>query len=190
MTMKRPQRYLLMMLSSAAVAWIVLRLLPIHVALALAAVIVLIALVLAVAARHLFLGRFRARRRQWARAIESYQRFEKMLLTRRLAGWLAPVHLGIYTLDGVARTRNLIAEALIPQQKFDEAEGWLRTALQRDPLYAVPYTNLGTIAALRGQDTVARRHFQKAVDLGFSPALAEQLFQRARHRAHAKQPRD
>jgi tetratricopeptide (TPR) repeat protein len=188
MMLKRPQRYLLMILSSAAVAWTVLRLLSLKAALWLAATLLAIALVLAVWARHGFIGRWHARRRRWDKAVASFQRFEKMLLTNRLSGWLAPLHLGIHTLDGVARTRNLIAQALMQMQKSDEAEGWLRAALTRDPLYAVPYANLGTIAAWRGQDAMARRHFQKAVDLGFSPVVAEQLFQRARQRARADSP--
>lgn len=185
MMLKRPQRYLLMILSSAAVAWTVLRLLPWKIALGLGLVLVAIALILVLWARHLFMGRWHARRRQWAKAIASYRRFETMLLTNRLSGWLAPLHLGLHTLDGVARTRNLIAQALMQSQKSEEAEGWLRASLQRDPLYAMPYANLGTIAAWRGQDAMARRHFQKAVDLGFSPVVAEQLFQRARQRARA-----
>jgi len=68
--------------------------------------------------------------------------------------------------------------------KPDEAEGSLRSALQRDPLYALPYVHLGTIAALRKQDAVALRHFQKAVDLGYSPQAAEQALRRARQRAN------
>jgi tetratricopeptide (TPR) repeat protein len=190
MSPKRPQRHLLMILSSLAVGWIILRLLPLRAALLLGAVLAIVAMIFAGWARHLIVGRFRARRHRWDKAIESYQRFEKMLLTNRLSGWLAPVHLGIYTLDGVARTRNLIAQALMELKRLDEAEGWLRASLQRDPLYAVPYTNLGTIAALRQQDAIARRHFQKAVDLGFSPDVAEHLFQRARQRAHAAQSSD
>ncbi|HMN45377.1 MAG TPA: tetratricopeptide repeat protein [Povalibacter sp.] len=183
--LKRPQRYLLMILSSIAVAWTVLRLLPLKAALGFALVPIAMVLVLIVWARQLFVGRWHTRRRQWEKAVASYQRYEKMLLMNRFSGWLAPLHLGIHTLDGVARTRNLIAQALMQMQKPDEAEGWLRASLQRDPLYAVPYTNLGTIAAWRGQDAMARRHFQKAVDLGFSPVMAEQLFQRARQRARA-----
>ncbi|HEY6640774.1 tetratricopeptide repeat protein [Povalibacter sp.] len=190
MPLKRPQRYLLMILSSAAVTWTVLRLMPLTTALWLGLVFVIGALILAVWARHLLMGRVRARRRRWALAIESYQRFEKMLLTQRLSRWLTPVHIGIYTLDGVARTRNLIGEALMELRRPEEAEGWFRAALQRDPLYPVPYTNLGTIVALRGQDAEARRHFQKAVALGFSPVAAERLFQRARQRAHTERSLD
>ena len=192
MNPKRPQRYLLMILSSAGVIWIVLRLLPWRIALGLAAAVVLIALVLCVWARHMLLGRLRLRRRRWAKAVESFQRFEKMLLTNRFAGWLAPLHLGIFTLDGVARTRNLIGESLLHLERLDDAEGWLRSALQRDPMYAVPYAHLGTIAALRSQDAVAHRNFQKAVDLGFSPVAAEQMLRRARHRANksAEAPAD
>lgn len=173
-----------MILSSAAVIWIVLRLLPLATALWVVVVAAVAALVLAVLARHFLIGRYRAQRRRWAAAAESYQRFEKMLLTSRFSGLLAPLYLGVYTLDGVAVTRNNIAQALINLGRLDEAEGWLRSALQRDPLYAVPYTNLGIIAVLRRQDSHGRRHFQKAVDLGYSPAAAQQLLQRAQAKAH------
>lgn len=182
--MKRPQRNLLMILSSAAVIWVVLSLFPLAVGLWVAVALIALGLVLTAWGRDFMIGRYRSRRREWDKAIESYQRFEKMLLTSRFGELFVPLYLGIYTFDGVAIARNNIAQALMNLGKLEEAEGWLRSALQRDPMYAIPYTNLGTIAALRGQESHARRQFQKAVDLGYSPTGAQQLLRRALARAN------
>lgn len=183
--MKRPQQILLMLLSSAAVAWLVLRLMPPVVALGVGAAFILMTLVLMIWARQLLIGRYRSRRRQWQKAIESYQRFEKMLLTNRYSSLLMPLYLGIYTLDGVAITRNHIAGALMHLEKLEDAEGWLRSALQRDPLYAIAYVNLGLIAAIRKEESAARRYFSRAVELGYSLANAQQLLARALARGKA-----
>jgi tetratricopeptide (TPR) repeat protein len=176
--LKRPQRNLLMILSSIAVIWLLLRLLSWKVALGVAAALFVLALILMVVARHFLLGRYRSSRRKWEGAIASYRRFEQMLLTRKFGSIVSPLFLGVYTLDAVAVTRNHIGHALIQQRKLDEAEGWLRSALQRDPLYPVPYIELGTIAALRGQASFARQQFKKAVELGYSPARAQELLAR------------
>lgn len=175
-----------MILSSAAVIWLVLRLTPWLVVAWLAATVVAILLGLAIWGRHLMIGRYRVRRRQWPKAIESFQRFEKMQLMNPHASLLLPLYLGIYTLDGVALARNHIAQALIHLNEMDDAEGWSRSALQRDPLYPLPHVNLGIIAATRNQEVQARREFQKAVNLGFNPALAQQLLARALRKAKAE----
>jgi len=177
--MKRPQRILLMLLSSAAVIWLVLRLMPGAIAFGVGVAVLLMVLVLAGWARHLMMARYHMRRRQWTKAIESYQRFEKMLLTSHYSGLLIPLYLGIYSLDGVAIVRNNIAQALMKLGKLDEADGWLRSALQQDPLYAIPYLNLGTIAAIQRQEALARRQFRTAVELGYSPIGAQKLLARA-----------
>lgn len=182
--MKRPQRNLLIILSSIAVIWVLLRLMPLSTGLWIAAGLLALGLILSVLGRDFLVARYRSRRRDWAKAIASYQRFEKMLLTSRLGDLLVPLYLGIYTFDGVAITRNNIAQALMNLGKLEEAEGWLRSALQRDPMYATPYINLGTIAVMRGQESHARRHFQRAVDLGYSATGAQQALAKALARAN------
>lgn len=168
-----------MILSSAAVIWLVLRLIPPLIALWLAGVFLLAGVVLIFFVRHLLMGHYRMHKRDWTRAIERYQRFEKAVLTHRVTVIASALFIGIYTVDAIALTRNRIAQAMVRQGKLDDAEGWLRSALQRDPLYCIPYTQLGTIAALRGQERIARREFQRAVDLGFWPEHAQQLLSRA-----------
>ena len=137
-----------------------------------------IALILMAIAWRFLMGRYRLRKRDWVKAIDHYQRFEKMLLTRRIGAVVAPLFLGVYTHDAVAVTRNQIADALIQQRKLEEAEGWLKSALQRDPFYPVPYIYLGTVAALRGQLSHARQQFRKAVELGYNPARAQETLAR------------
>jgi tetratricopeptide (TPR) repeat protein len=176
--MKRTQRNLLVILSIIAASWILLRQLPLITALWTLGAVVLIGVILIVLARDFFIGRYRARKRDWHKALERYQRFERKLLTRRWTTLLAPLYFGIYTFDGVALVRNNIGQSLMNLDKLDEAEHWLRSALQRDPLYAIPYINLGIIAGMRGSEAVAKREIRRAVELGYSPVGAQQVMRK------------
>jgi tetratricopeptide (TPR) repeat protein len=177
--MKRPQRNLLVILSALAVLWVVL--LQLHPLLSLWLVVaaVVFGVGLLIYARDLLVGRYRTGKHEWRKAIECYARFEQKLLATRLSIVLLPIYLNIYSFDGVAIVRNSIAHCLVNLGEFDDAARHLRSALQRDPLYAVPYTNLGTIAALRGDSPSAQLEFRRAVELGFSPASAQELLRRA-----------
>jgi tetratricopeptide (TPR) repeat protein len=185
--MKRPQRNLFAILSALAVLWLVLLRVPGLAALWLLVALCVFWLGLSLYARDLFIGRFRARRRQWREAIESYAKFEKQLGETGLGSVLIPIYLSIYSFDGVAIARNNIGRSLIELKEFADAEHWLRAALQRDPLFALPYTGLGTIAALRGDAKSAEREFRRAVELGFNPTAAQTLLRRALEQAEKKQ---
>jgi tetratricopeptide (TPR) repeat protein len=119
------------------------------------------------------------KRRRWEQAIERYERFEKKLLRARWSQLTVVLYLGIYSLDGVAIARNNIGQALMNAGDLDGAVRWLRSALQRDPLYAVPYVNLSVIAAMRKDETTARREMTRAVQLGFNPNSAQRILRRA-----------
>lgn len=175
---KRTQRNLLVILSTTAVVWILLQQLPLMLALPVVGVMVAVALASMLWGRDFIVGRYRFNRREWRPAIESYQRFEKKLLGSRWSGLLIPIYLGIYTFDGVALVRNNIGQAFMNLRELDAAAGWLRAALQRDPLYATPYVNLGVIAAMRKDGARAQREFQRAVDLGYSPTGVQQLLRK------------
>ena len=176
--MKRTQRNLLIILSVITASWILLRQLPLVTALWTLGAVVVIGLILAILGRDFFIGRYRARKRDWQKALERYQRFEQKLLTRWHSALLAPLFFGIYTFDGVALARNNIGQALMNLGKLDEAEQWLRSALRRDPLYSIPYINLGIIAGMRRNEAVAKREIRRAVELGYSPAGAEQVMRK------------
>lgn len=187
--MKRPQRNLLIVLSALAVLWLVLFRLPPLLALWLAVAVVVFGCGLLLYSRDLLAGRYRAGKGEWRKAIERYSRFEQKLLASRLSIVLLPLYLNVYSFDGVAIMRNNIALGHINLNELDEAVRWLRLALQRDPLYAVPYTNLGTVAALRGETATARLEFRRAVELGFNPGVAQTLLRRALAKA-AKRAQD
>jgi tetratricopeptide (TPR) repeat protein len=180
----RPQRNFLLILSPVAILWPFVRTVPWSAGRWLALAVLLLALVLLVLGRDFLIGRYRMRKRQWHSAIDRFRRFERKLENATLGALLVPLYLSLYTFDGIAVTRNNIALALMNLGQLDEAEGWLRAALRRDPLYAMAYVNLGTIAALRRDEVAARRQFQRAVDLGYSATGAQLLLRKALARAN------
>jgi tetratricopeptide (TPR) repeat protein len=183
--MKRPPRNLLIILTALAVAWLVLRmLLPLIEALWAAAGLLALGLILVVWGRDFVIGRYRMRRRDWQRALERFKRFEHKLLDNPLSALLMPLYVGIYSFDGVAIARNNIGVCLINLTEMDQAVRWFRAALQRDPLYPVPYINLATIAATRNDAATIQREIRRAVELGYSPAGAQLLLRRLLARAN------
>ena len=184
--MKRTQRNLSIIITAIALAYLVLIRLPLWFALGAAALLVVTGIVLAILGRDFMIGRYRASRRDWQQALTRYQRFEKKLIKSRLGVLLAPLYLSIYSFDGVAVVRNNIGQALMNLKELDQAEASLRSALQRDPLYPLPYLNLGFIAAMRHQPELAEREMRRAVQLGYSPTIAEKLLRSALAEANAE----
>jgi len=174
--LKRPQRNLFIIMSVLAMVYLLATRLPREVTLYLGAAVLVVAAVLAVWARDFLVGRYRMRQRRWREAAERYQRFEAKLLAVSWGKLAVVLYLSFYSFDGVAICRNNIGQSLMNMQDLDGAEQWLRRALQRDPLYAVPYLNLGVVAALRGDKERAVREFGRAVQLGFDPQGAQRLF--------------
>lgn len=177
--MKRPQRYLFIIMTAMVAVYLLLTRLPGRAALALLAVFVLLLIVAAIWGRDWFIARRHARARRWSQAIERYERFEKKLHNPVFARLSVVLYLGIYSLDGVAVARNAIGQALLNSGDYDSAVRRLRTALQSDPLYPVPYVNLAVIAAMRSDETTARREMTRALQLGFNPNTARRILSRA-----------
>ncbi|MGH8177817.1 MAG: tetratricopeptide repeat protein [Steroidobacter sp.] len=177
--MKRTQRNLFIIMAAMVAFYSIVTRLPWQAALSVAAAVLVAFIAMAIWGRDYFIGRRHTRRRDWARAVESYQRFEKKLLSAPWHRATVVLYLGIYSFDGVAITRNNIAQSLMNAGELDRAVAWLRSALLRDPLYAAPYVNLSVIAAMRRDEATARREMQKAVHLGFSPAAAQRILRLA-----------
>lgn len=177
--MKRPQRYLFIIMTVMVAVYLLLTRLPGEAGLALLAALALFALVVSVWGRDHFIARHHAKRRRWTQAVERYERFEKKLLRARWPKLTVMLYLSIYSLDGVAVTRNSIGQILLNAGDLEGAVRWLRAALQRDPLYAVPYVNLSVIAAMRRDENMARREMTRAVQLGFNPNSAQRILRRA-----------
>jgi tetratricopeptide (TPR) repeat protein len=177
--MKRTQRNLFIIMAAMVAFYSIVTRLPWQAALAVAGAALVGFIALAVWGRDYLAARRHARRRQWPLAIERYQRFERKALK---AGWrrLAVVLcLGVYSFDVPAIARNEIGQAYVNANDLEQAAAWLRSALQRDPQYAVPYVNLGVIAALRRDAAGARREMSKAVQLGYNVQAAQRILRRA-----------
>lgn len=159
--------------------YLILIRLPPQISLWLAGCLVAFALALMLWGRDLLIARHHTKRRRWSEAAGRYESFEKKLLASPWPRFTVPLYLGIYSFDGVAIARNHIAQSLINAGDLDGAERWLRSALLRDPLYAVPYINLGVIAAMRRDKPTAEREMLKAIRLGYNPAEAQRLLRRA-----------
>ena len=159
--------------------YLVLIRLPPQISIWLAGSLAAFALTLVLWGRDFLIARRHTRRRQWTQAARRYELFEKKLLAAPWPWLTVPLYLGIYTFDGVAVARNNIAQSLISAGDLDGAERCLRSALLRDPLYAVPYINLGVIAAMRRDKKTAEREMLKAIRLGYSPAEAQRQLRRA-----------
>lgn len=180
---KRPQRNLFIIMSVMVMVYLLAIRLPPQITAYLGAAVLAVSAVLMIWGRDLLMGRYRARQRRWREALERYQRFEAKLLAVSWSKLAVVLYLSLYSFDGVAICRNHIAQSLIHMEDLDGAEQWSRRALQRDPMYALPYLNLGVVAAMRGDKQRAAREFRRAVQLGFDPQAAERLFRRVTERA-------
>ena len=174
--MKRPQRNLFIIMSLMVMIYLLATRLPGIAVLYLGATLLAAVVPFMLWSRDFLIGRYRSRQRRWQEAADRYQKFEAKLLQVRWTGLAAVLFLSLYTFDGVAICRNNIAQSLMNLRELDTAEQWLRRALQRDPLYALPYVNLGVVAAMRGDKERAVREFGRAVQLGYSPEGAQRLF--------------
>jgi predicted Zn-dependent protease len=166
--------------------YLLLTRLPGNAALALLAGIALLAIVTAIWGYDWFIARRHASRRRWPQAIERYERFEKKLRNGLFARLSILLYLGIYSVDGIAVTRNAIGQVMLGAGDLDGAVRRLRAALQQDPLYPVPYVNLAVIAAKRNDEAAARREMTRALQLGFNPNTAQRILRRALAEAQAR----
>jgi predicted Zn-dependent protease len=183
---KRPQRYMFIIMTVMVAVYLLLTRLPGNAALALLAGIALLAIVTAIWGYDWFIARRHASRRRWPQAIERYERFEKKLRNGLFARLSILLYLGIYSVDGIAVTRNAIGQVMLGAGDLDGAVRRLRAALQQDPLYPVPYVNLAVIAAKRNDEAAARREMTRALQLGFNPNTAQRILRRALAEAQAR----
>ena len=60
------------------------------------------------------------------------------------------------------RVINNFAIALWDRGQVDEAIGYFEQAIKKDPVYAEPHVNLGTIFQIRGDEELALKHYARA----------------------------
>lgn len=177
--MKRPQRYLFIIMTVLVVVYLLLTRLPPLASLALLGMLALYVLIVSIWGRDLFFARRAAKRGEWAKAQARYEKLEKKLQRARWHRLAVVLYPNIYRFDGVAIMRNNIGQMLINAGELDQAVQWLRAALQRDPFYPVPYVNMALVAAKRRDEAGARREMTRAVQLGFDPRAAQRILRKA-----------
>jgi tetratricopeptide (TPR) repeat protein len=178
-SMKRTQRNLFIIMAAMVAFYSIVSRLPGMAALAVLGAALIVIAVLAILAREYFASKRLMRRRQWQAAIEKLKKLEQKLLKASWQRASSLLYLNVYTFDGVALVRNQVAQCFMNLDDFDQAVRWLRSALLRDPHFAIPYVNLALIAAQRKDETNARREMSRAIQLGFNPATASRLLRRA-----------
>lgn len=177
--MKRTQRNLFIIMAAMVAFYSIVSRLPGIAALAVLATALIMVAVFAILAREYFASKRLMRRRQWQAAIDKLKKLEQKLLKASWKRASTLLYLNVYTFDGVALVRAQVAQCFMNLEDLDQAVRWLRSALLRDPHFAIPYVNLALIAAQRRDEATARREMSRAVQLGFSPATATQLLRRA-----------
>lgn len=130
-------------------------------------VVVMLFVVIIASGRDFFVGRRRMKQQRWEDAACCFAKFEAQQLDSRWRWATAPLFVGLYTYDGVAIALNNQGVVRLNQGERTQAEGLLRRALERDPLYAIPHVNLALLAASAGDTASALREQELAQMLGF-----------------------
>lgn len=123
--------------------------------------------------RQFFAGRRHLKKKRWVDAISCFQQFEAELNAspwKRRFSWLAA---GVYTTDPVALARNNIGVIHLENGKLELASAAFRSALERDPQYAVPHLNLAVVAAKRDDRGAVDAELAEAARLGLTDAKAQ-----------------
>lgn len=69
------------------------------------------------------------------------------------------------TTDSRALGLNTEGLSLVGERRFEEARDRFLAALERDPRYAAPYSNLGSVQALLGENGAALASYRRAAEL-------------------------
>lgn len=184
--MKRPTRVLLVATVSFITFLCVLQGLRREVAV-IVVIVLLVIVALVIAWGHDFYrGRSFLRRRQWARGLRHFERYERQLSSSRFPRLMNSLHLSMYTSDGLALALNNIAVCRMNLKETAAATQALKLALARDARYAVPHVNLAVIAAMAGDEATAHEELAEAARLGYAEKGAQLVVRRALAAANAR----
>ena len=165
--MPRPRRYRLVLFACWAAALVIGAMLPKIIALAVLAIVFAAAIASYVSSADFFAARRAIRQKAWGTALQKLQAWEIKQAGGKKS-WLSFLTLGVYSLDSVAIARNNVGVVHLENDKLDWAETSFRSALQQDPLYAVPHVNLAVVAAKRRDAEAMRSELNEAARLGLT----------------------
>ena len=118
--------------------------------------------------RDLFRCRTLLDRERFNEGIEAGETFLADLRRQPWRRHLIYCHYGVYTWDVEAMARNNIGAARMELGEIDRAERDLRSALQNDTDYPIPYFNLAVIAYVRDEPAEGDRLIALAAEKGYS----------------------
>lgn len=129
--------------------------------------------------RDLYRGRRLIQAGEASAGLESSRNFIQLLAERpglRGLWWLA---WAVYSRDPKAMAFNNVGSAHLNLGQLEAAEAAFREAIQIDPEYPIPYSNLAALCTLRGEPAEAEAHAQRAIALGYSRNAVDRTIQSA-----------
>ncbi|NOK63797.1 MAG: hypothetical protein GFH27_549283n29 [Chloroflexi bacterium AL-W] len=131
--------------------------------------------------RDLFRGRRALDQHHPAEALEHWERFLKTIQSqpwRKPALWLS---WSVYTPSVEAMVLNNIGTAHLILDNREQAIATWHAALELDPRYPLPYTNLAVVSASEGDSSTAENLLASAKQLGYSGNAFDQVVQKVQH---------
>lgn len=137
--------------------------------------VVIVSLVLLIPGRlqgHFYRDLFTGRRALEAGDLDASRTHTERFLTtiREKPGLKSLIWLGgvVYTADPEAMALNNLGAAHMEAGRLDAAESGFRGALDVDPLYPIPLSNLAVLSEVKGDRTAAERYLREAEEQGYT----------------------
>jgi tetratricopeptide (TPR) repeat protein len=167
MIMQRPQRNLMALLIIGAALILSIYFMPPLVQFSVVLLLVAILTFLIVISKDFLIARVKGAQLDWTGAIKYYDKFERQLKEYRRRRMTFPFFMSIYTCEGLALTYNNRGQCYMNLRRFADAEHDLNQAVKLDLRYAIPHANLAIMAAMQGDESVARYELDQAQSLGY-----------------------
>ncbi len=106
--------------------------------------------------------------KKYEAAFDELLAFEQQVTRDAWRRHLAFLYAGFRTSNAIALARGYQGVVRLEQGRLAEAEALLKSALEKDPDYSVPWANRAIVAASLGDEARARSHVETAKSLGFT----------------------
>ena len=173
--MKRPQRNILLLVTTVFGYFLIDDHLSSNVKLSLGIALIVFGVLLAILCKDFLIARSRTKKHDWEGAIEHYNKFEMSIKSHQQRGINLPIFMSLYTFDGIALTNNNRAQCYMNVHRNQDAKNDLEFAVSLDKLYAIPHINLAILAAQKGDEPGAKKELELAQELGYKAKGAQKL---------------
>jgi tetratricopeptide (TPR) repeat protein len=172
---KRPQRNILLFVTTVVGYFLINDYLSSMVKLTLGTALVIFGCLLAILCKDFLIARSKTKKHDWEGAIEHYNKFERSLEYYQQHGINLPIFMSIYTYNGIALTNNNRAQCYMNVHRTQDAKNNLEFAVRLDKLYATPHINLAILAAQKGNESSAMKELEIARELGYKVEGSQRL---------------